>query len=264
MQHDKPGTEFDADLAAMVEAAYLTPDVCAQRLKTLEMMGIATGDHVLDIGCGPGLLLKDIAAMVGENGLAAGVDVSDSMIALSKARCTKTAQVRIELADATNLPFADETFDCVVSTQTLEYVEDLTKTLSEARRVLKPDGRILIVDTCWDSVAWHSSDPDLMSRVLKQFEDHAAHPNLPYGFAKRLESAGFNVSAIETYPLLNTRFSPNSYSAFLMNGIFKHMTEQGRIAPSDAKDWFTDLTERAGQEDWFFSLNRYLFTATCL
>ena len=264
MKNERTSIEFDVELAALVEAAYLTPDVVAQRLKTLDMMGVGAGDRVLDIGSGPGLLLKEIAAIVGETGLAAGVDASDSMIALSKNRCSKIALVHLEQADAINLPFADETFDNVVSSQTLEYVEDLDRALSEARRILKPNGRMLIVDTCWDSVSWNSSNAELMARILKGFEGHVAHPNLPYGLSSRLENAGFTVTAMEAFPLLNTRYSLHSYSAFLMRGIFKYVTEQGEIEASDATDWFTDLTQHAEAEDWFFSINRYVFNATRL
>jgi arsenite methyltransferase len=54
--------------------------------------------------------------------------------------------------DALAMPFPDASFDAAASTQVYEYVEDMAAALAEARRVLRPGGRLLVLDTDWDSI----------------------------------------------------------------------------------------------------------------
>ena len=54
----------------------------------------------------------------------------------------------------------------MVTTQVLEYVPDVAGALAEMRRVLRPGGRLLVLDTDWDSLVWHAPDEELMARVL--------------------------------------------------------------------------------------------------
>ena len=66
----------------------------------------------------------------------------------------------------TDLPFPDGAFDAAVCTQVYEYVEDMPLALREAARVLRPGGRLVVLDTDWDSIVWRSSDDARMARVL--------------------------------------------------------------------------------------------------
>lgn len=59
------------------------------------------------------------------------------------------------------LPCADGAFDAVVSTQVQEYVADVLGAFGEVRRVLRPGGRVVVLDTDRDSVVWHAADHDL-------------------------------------------------------------------------------------------------------
>src|SRR5262245_9966301 len=168
--------EFDEATAKQVEAAYQTPDVVEQRRATRAILALQPGEHVLDIGSGPGFLAAEMAEEVGAEGRVVGLDPSESMLAMGARR---GAPVEYVEGDALALPFADGTFDAAVATQVYEYVRDMPAALAEARRVLKPGGRLLILDTDWDSVVWHSTDRARMERVLKKWNDHLADPYLP-------------------------------------------------------------------------------------
>ena len=160
--------QFDEEASRQVEAAYLTPDVVEQRRLVVEALELAPGETALDIGSGPGLMACDLAAALGPEGSVVGMDPSESMLALSARRepAAGAAPITFRTGAAEALPFGDESFDVALSTQVYEYVEDLATALAEARRVLRPGGRLLVLDTDWDSVVWHSRDPERMRRVL--------------------------------------------------------------------------------------------------
>jgi arsenite methyltransferase len=74
------GLEFTDDAAKRLEKLYLTKDVIAQRSETLRQLALVKGEHVLDIGSGPGFLCVSIAALVGPEGAVVGIDVSADLV----------------------------------------------------------------------------------------------------------------------------------------------------------------------------------------
>jgi arsenite methyltransferase len=101
--------QFDEETSRKVEALYLTPDVVAQRYQTLKALELHEGEHVLDIGSGPGLLAYDMAVTVGHNGRVCGIDISEDMLAMSRRRCTQQSWAEFRKADATKLPYPEDT-----------------------------------------------------------------------------------------------------------------------------------------------------------
>jgi SAM-dependent methyltransferase len=95
----------------------------------------AEGRDVLEVGCGTGLILARLNA-VARN--AEGVDLSPGMLDKARAR-----GLRVREASATELPYADASFDLVLSFKVLAHVPDLPRALSEMARVCRPGGRVL-------------------------------------------------------------------------------------------------------------------------
>jgi ubiquinone/menaquinone biosynthesis C-methylase UbiE len=218
---------------------------------------------VLDIGCGPGLLAEEIAALVGPNGRVYGIDRSTSMIELSQERVADqphAAWLEFQVADAGRLPFPSAAFDAAVCTQVYEYVVELDAALAELRRVLAPGGRAVILDTDWDSIVWHSGDPDRMARVLAAWMGHCAHPHLPRTLAPRLRAAGLEVRRVAVIPLLNTSYTADSYSGGMIPVIQRYAARHG-VPQDEAEAWAEELRRLGAAGAYFFSLNRYLFLA---
>lgn len=257
------GIDFDENVARALERMYQTPDVVGQRTRLLQVMELRAGDRVLDVGSGPGLLSAEIAASVGSEGLVYGVDQSEAMVAMARARCQEREldQVRIEVGDATQLPCEDAQFDAAVSTQVYEYIPDVKSALAELRRVLRPGGRVYILDTDWDSVVWNTSDRERMQRVLRAWDDHLADPHLPATLSERLRSAGFLVQQREVIPILNPEYQPHSYSAGILAAIHGFVPGHRGVTQLEADAWAEDLFSLGRSGAWFFSLNRYLFVA---
>ncbi len=101
---------------------------------------------VLDIGCGTGIFLTGLAETY-PSSYFVGIDVSDNMILTANERNKKSKLENLEfkLGDSANLSFEDNSFDYVTSLISLHYWEH-DKAIPEIKRVLKPDGKILIAD----------------------------------------------------------------------------------------------------------------------
>lgn len=95
-------------------------------------------NKLLDVGCGTGLLLAEMEWRADE---AFGVDLSAGMLEIAKRRCRRAKLVQ---ADAEHLPFADETFDCVISFTLLQNLSDPPAAVREMARVLKKGGTAII------------------------------------------------------------------------------------------------------------------------
>lgn len=254
--------EYDDDASRRLLAVYTTPDVVAQREVFARAVSPRVGERVLDIGSGPGFLASILAEAVGPAGSITGVDISEPLNEAARAHCSHQDWVEILHGDAAKLPFASAAADAAIATQVFEYVADLDAAIAEVFRVVRPEGRVVVVDTDWDSIVWHSSDRDRMNEILLAWEKHAPQPRLPRTLAGRLRRAGFSVEAQHIVPLFNPEFNPNTYSNRLIDLIVPFVTGHAGIPIGEANAWAHDLRTSGERGDYFFSLNRYLFIAT--
>ena len=245
-----------------MEAAYTTPDIVAQRASVLSMLALQSGERVLDIGVGPGFLAAEMAAVVGAGGRVCGIDVSDSMLAIAATRSggQDAAALEIGRGSAEEIPYDDGSFDVVVTTQVLEYVPDVPRALASIHRVLRPGGRVLVLDTDWDSLVWHAPDEKQMRRVLAAWEEHLVDPHLPRTLARSLAQAGFETGPPTVLPLLNAGNARDSFSGILLGLIASFVVDRHGLDQDTVDAWAASM--RALDTDWFFSLNRYVFLAT--
>jgi SAM-dependent methyltransferase len=111
------------------------------RRAILDALALGPGDHLLELGCGGGLLLRDVLAT---GAAATGLDHSEEMVDLARERAPGAEVV---LGRAETLPFADDAFSAVAMSIVFFFLDDPVKVLQECRRVLSPGGRLAIYTT---------------------------------------------------------------------------------------------------------------------
>ena len=151
-------TNFQASEAKELEKSYRLDDIVKQRQKTLVALRLKAGELVLDIGCGVGFLTHEMALKVGKSGKVIGLDKNPEMIKHARKRCESLQQTVFYKGDASKLPVDDQILDAVSCTQVLLYVKDVPNVLAEMRRILKPGGRLVILETDWRGVVLKNAD----------------------------------------------------------------------------------------------------------
>jgi arsenite methyltransferase len=255
------GLQFDEKTSRKIESVYLTPDVVAQRSQVLKALALREGERVLDIGSGPGLLAYDMAAAVGRDGRVYGVDMSEDMLTMSRKRCADQPWTEFQRADATNLPYPDDSFDAAVSTQVYEYVVDIPAALAELYRVARPGGRVVVLDTDYGSLVIHTKNEARMERVLSAWNEHFVHAGLPRTLSRQLRHAGFTIRQRDVIPMFNPEYRENTYGKGSLEIMATFAVGRKGISQEEADAWLAEFTELDKQGMFFFSLNRYLFVA---
>ena len=116
---------------------------------TIELSGVRPGHHVLDIAGGTGDLSLKFSRLVGEHGRVMLADINDSMLRVGRDRLIDRGvinNIRFVQADAQYLPFADNSLDCITIAFGLRNVTDKSLALRSMLRVLKPGGRLLVLE----------------------------------------------------------------------------------------------------------------------
>jgi SAM-dependent methyltransferase len=146
MAHDRDVAAF-GERAAGYESGWLGRlhhDI-ADRTVDLALSCCPAPRAILDVGCGTGYLLRQLADRVPAAAELAGIDAAPAMIGTASA-AAHDGRLRFSAGVAERLPYAEETFDLVVSTTSFDHWADQQAGLTECARVMRPGGRLVLVD----------------------------------------------------------------------------------------------------------------------
>lgn len=168
-------------------------------LEAMDALAPAPGETILDIGCGAGQTLLQLADRVGETGRVIGVDVGPHVLAKARAATDSLLQVRLLLQDAARLDLPAGSLDGVYSRFGVMFFAEPIAAFSNIRRMLRSGGRLAFV--CWRSVAENELDRLPLHAAGQGFEVDDA----PFSFADSetitsvLLAAGFGAIAVRPF-----------------------------------------------------------------
>ncbi len=219
----------------------------AGRHNSIQKLGIHAGQKVLDVGCGIGGATIPIAATTGPAGLAAGVDLSSAMIEHARKRTANQTAIEFHVGDACALPYPDNFFDLARSERLFLYLPDRLAALKEMMRVVKPGGRIYLVDTDIDSTALYSQNRALTRKMTSLVAASMPNPNSARELPALARKAGLNNLAIETAGIS----TPYEFFLRAIAGSLVKAAEDGVITQLELKEFLDEQAALHASGDFF-------------
>lgn len=153
------------------------------KLESYEFLDLGENEKILDLGCGTGFDVIQMAKTKRGKGMVYGLDVSDEFIEIAN---KSKQQEEVENATflvgtAEKLPFEDNFLDAVRVERVFQHLNNPSVVWSEIRRVLKPEGTVVIVETDWKGLSFYNPEFE----VEKKLNDFLVHQRLNNGMASR-------------------------------------------------------------------------------
>jgi ubiquinone/menaquinone biosynthesis C-methylase UbiE len=199
------------------------------------------GHVVLDLGCGPGTDLTQLADAVGPRGRVIGLDRDPAMLTEARRRTITYPNVVVQAGDLHALPLADASVDRVRTDRVLQHVNDPTLALDEARRVLRPAGLLGMAEPDWDTLT--VADPDVTtSRRFARFitENQVRNASIGRQLPRLAAQAGFTLHSLDPIAVCFQDFA----TADMILGLRRNAAraiQAGDLTEEDATPWLHRL-----------------------
>jgi ubiquinone/menaquinone biosynthesis C-methylase UbiE len=204
----------------------------------LDGLHLREGLFVLDVGCGTGADVVDIARRIGSSGAVTGVDISEAMVAEAQRRTAGSGlSVAFEVGNAMELRFDDGVFDGCRTERMLMHVPEPSRALSEMVRVTKTGGRISIFDFDWDTFVIDSPHRETTRRIVSSFCD-----SMRSGWiGRQLRRMFLERGMIEVAVVAQQIFIGFEFLGLLIGGHLTRAQRAGALDSTDVKKWWDDL-----------------------
>lgn len=177
--------------------------LAAVKAEILRRLELAPGHRVLDVGCGNGTDVLEMARHVGDTGEVVGVDVSEEAIAGAIARIPSAGvTASFQVASAYSLPFPDGGFDACRSERMVQHLTDPVDGVREMIRVTRPGGRILVADPDHGMWAPDLTDRESVRTVLSWWFDNIRNPWIGRRLPGVLVAAGARDIRVTVMPVV--------------------------------------------------------------
>ncbi|WP_199486326.1 methyltransferase domain-containing protein [Actinomadura logoneensis] len=236
-------------LIDVLDAADMTPEAVRLRAHSYDLLRATS---VVDVGCGTGRAVAELA----ERGVrATGVDLDEQMIAVARTR-HPDADFRVASAEA--LPLPDASVDGYRADKVFHALHDPAEALTEARRVLTPGGRVVLLGQDWDTLVIDSDAPSLTRTIVHARADMIASPRAARRSRNLLLDAGFQDVATE----VRTGVITDASMFPLLSGLAEASRATGAITGAQADAWLADQRHRAATDRLFLAVPIFITTAT--
>lgn len=239
-------------LIKLLDVADALPGAVALRARSYDLLTLPDGAAVVDVGCGAGRAVGELA----ERGMRSiGVDLSEEMIAVARHR---RPDADFRLGDAFDLPLDDGQVAGYRAEKVYHELADAAKALEEARRVLAPRGRIVLVGQDWDAFVIDSDDPALTRAIVHARADLIPNPRAARRYRNLLLDAGFQDVAVEAHVGVFT----DPAMLPMLTGIAEGARAAGAITREQETAWANDQRTRAHGGRMFLALPLFVASAS--
>ena len=250
-------TQDTAKLAMILDVMAQRPAVQTLKAWALDQLAPADGETAVDVGSGTGEDVVRFAKLVGPDGRAIGVEPSAGFRAEAVRRA---AEANVEFVDgyAGALPFEAESVDVLRSERVLQHVADPAGAVQDMARVLRPGGRIALIDTDWSTAIVHPADPAVLQRMVDYFLADSANPYSGRRLRGLLAGAGLEITGETAATWIETQEGARQGFVSMM-----HLTslEAGIITRAEAEAFAQGIADAADRGAFHLSLTMYAVSA---
>jgi arsenite methyltransferase len=219
---------------------------------------LAPGQRVLDLGTGPGFFAAGLAGLVSPGGRVDGVDINRRFVADANARAEGRADLAFHHVEDHRLPFEDATFDRAVCKNVLEYVPDLDATLGEVRRVLKPGGRVHVIDSDWGFVVVEPWGKATVDRFFAAAAPAFREPYIGRKVPGALARLGFGELAVSMMPIVDREGS----GLHVLTNMAGYIRKFAALPEAEVAGLLEAARKGIESGEYLFCLPQFLVTAT--
>ena len=259
--HQDPFRDIDGQpdvdrMIASLEQRGRTRSQMRLRRRFLRFVGIGRGHRVLEVGCGTGVVLRDLAALVGPRGRVVGVDPSRRVIAAARRLCRAHRRIGFRVADGTRLPFRDGRFDATLAITVVLHVADPLALVREMARATRSGGRVGVQDQDFGTIAVTHPDRALTERI---FAGVAAHMYEEPHSGRRLPGL-LRAAALENVRLLTDVYQDTELTPYTKTFLERRAENAVRFGLADARTvqrWLDGFTELVAGGGFVLTMNYY-------
>jgi ubiquinone/menaquinone biosynthesis C-methylase UbiE len=239
-------------LIRVLDAAETRPAAARLRARSYQLLRLPPGATVVDVGCGTARAVAELA----EHGARAiGVDLDPAMLAAARRRFP---DIDVRAADATELPLGDAQAHGYRADKVYHVLPDPHAALAEARRILIPGGRIVLLGQDWDTIVIDSDQPELTRRIVHARADTIPHPRIARAYRNLLLDGGFHDVDVEVHTAI---FTDATMQPILV-GYATAARQTGAITGDEADNWISEQTRRAQDDRLLVAIPMFLAAAT--
>jgi ubiquinone/menaquinone biosynthesis C-methylase UbiE len=228
------------------------PDVGVRRRRSYELLRVEPGARIADVGSGLGTVVRELAELGAEP---VGVDASAEMVEQARRR-VPGGDFRV--ADAAALPFDDGELDGYRAERVYQHVRDPAAALAEARRVLVPGGRIVLVDQDWDALVVDGNDRRVTRAIVLAYADSMVDGWAGRRARRHLLDAGFENVAVEIDAVTITDYD---YVEPLIGPLADTAVSAGVVTRAEADAWAEDQRRRGAEGRTFAAMSHVIASA---
>ncbi|MDR3710567.1 MAG: methyltransferase domain-containing protein [Capsulimonadaceae bacterium] len=236
----------------------------------LSLVDWSNVSSVLDLGCGSGDDLREIAVLTYSNARLVGVDTNEKAIEVAREQSQGDERLTFIAADAANgLPFDANSFDVVFSKNLLECIVDKDAHLMEIHRVLPPGGTVLCAHYDWDSQLIDGEDKELVRKIVYTFADwkQAWMTDSDGWMGRRLwrtfQRSGLFQGAVNAKTLIETEFVPGAYAWDRIND-FRALVHRGMVSAEEFERFYRDIEQLAERGEYLYSITMFVYVGEAI
>jgi arsenite methyltransferase len=235
-----------SQMAAFLEERSRTPDMLEVNTAVCKTLAPAPGEHILEVGCGSGVLCRMVAPYLQPGGCVVGVDISAQFLVEAQKYALQEGlgeQIMFECGTGESLPYPDATFDGALAARLLLHADDPDAVVCEMARVVRPRGRIVVMDWDFDSVVVDHPNHELTRRLLHWRNDHHGGNNWSgRQLWRRMVAAG--LQSLTVHPVVTVVHDEAGGLTQSLWRAAQVVRDNGGITPDEHDAWVGVLKER--------------------